>query len=608
MPAHTPPRFNEEMIYRKHKWGIFGELGEGGNAQIRFLQTVISHVELDDIQMISDIPGSHKWEVRDLFQREVDSERVKTDILPYFQDPSKVKYFNPLTLIVLPMAGHEVSGELDYINSSEETENNETYTVYEKKEYYKMSIRQDVWCRLQWNPDKCCIVAIDGQHRLSALKRWKKEPDATKIQLWRIPVVLLVVNKSDASLEAANLLEIVRRTFVYINTKAERLSTARKILLDDESVNAVCAQEIVQYAHANDVKAIDERVPTRVPLIFFDWRGGLKDNVRIKAPAAMISIEEVYSWMEHYILKEDGGVRQEERLFLKDLVPMLESYGTDKALTNEDARRIRELFCCYIREGLMYFLENFEPYKNYIHECREKERACLAESDLSKHAFMKLRFGSHDAEPSQRDDVEDQYCDLVTDFENIKNKIPAIITRDVGPRALIFSFSQIKYEYDEIMIGKNKERVAWLDYAKMLTPIYNDIYNDGWFLTYDSLAEDKRKALTHILYDPAGGIINYRLEDSEDAFGAFIMMLVLKGMLDNEYVSNDEYSEIWSVVSDKLFKTLNKGFRKVVRSELKDVFQGTNPQFNAEVKRLAQLRTEDQLKKLAARFGIVDVA
>ena len=38
--------------------GYFGEFGEGANASIRFLQTVIKHEELDEITLISNIPGS----------------------------------------------------------------------------------------------------------------------------------------------------------------------------------------------------------------------------------------------------------------------------------------------------------------------------------------------------------------------------------------------------------------------------------------------------------------------------------------------------------------------------------------------------------------------
>ena len=46
--------------YKKEKWGYYGELGEGANSKIRFLQTVISHEELNDITLISNIPGERK--------------------------------------------------------------------------------------------------------------------------------------------------------------------------------------------------------------------------------------------------------------------------------------------------------------------------------------------------------------------------------------------------------------------------------------------------------------------------------------------------------------------------------------------------------------------
>ena len=42
---------------------------------------------------------------------------------------------------------------------------------------------------------------------------------------WRIPVVILNIFKVDKKKSTANLLEIVRKTFVYINTKAERVKS-----------------------------------------------------------------------------------------------------------------------------------------------------------------------------------------------------------------------------------------------------------------------------------------------------------------------------------------------------------------------------------------------
>src|SRR5512140_1280555 len=102
MPENDLPPANPEKYDRK-RLGYFGELGEGANISIKFIQTAISKKDLDEISLVQSIPGSETWRVRDLFQRDVDQNRVLDEILPYLQDTEKVKFFNPLTLVLLPM-------------------------------------------------------------------------------------------------------------------------------------------------------------------------------------------------------------------------------------------------------------------------------------------------------------------------------------------------------------------------------------------------------------------------------------------------------------------------------------------------------------------------
>src|SRR6476646_588752 len=100
--SHIPPTVT--VAYNKMKYGFFGELGAGANAHVRFLQTALTADELDSVTLIENIPGSESWDVQDLFQRDVDKERVTKEILPYLKDKSKVKFFNPLTLALLPLS------------------------------------------------------------------------------------------------------------------------------------------------------------------------------------------------------------------------------------------------------------------------------------------------------------------------------------------------------------------------------------------------------------------------------------------------------------------------------------------------------------------------
>ena len=85
--AALPPV--NELKYNKEKLGYFGELGNGAFARIRFLQSAVTKEELDNITLIENIPGSEKWDIRDLFQRDVDMARDRPCHLEIMEDGRK---------------------------------------------------------------------------------------------------------------------------------------------------------------------------------------------------------------------------------------------------------------------------------------------------------------------------------------------------------------------------------------------------------------------------------------------------------------------------------------------------------------------------------------
>jgi len=590
-------------LYGKSKWGVYGQLGEGANVQIRFVQTVMHSDELENMKLISHIPESHKWDVRDLFQRDVDSDRVKNDILPYFHDNKKVKFFNPLTLVLLPHNNdHTLRPEIDYLPSSTLEEDGKNWDAYEYANYYKLKVLKneqgkEEFAELLWNELKCYIVAIDGQHRLSALKRWQNEPDGDLLS-WKIPVVILVLSKVDQNEPSSNLLEVVKKTFVYINTRAERLQEDREILLNDESVNTVCTQELIQYSHQNDCKSVGERDESIMPLIFYDWRAEVKNNKRVEGPASVKGIKEIHSWFEMYVLGEDGATNQESELHLTDLIPSLEGYGEGKTLTSDDTKRVRKQFGKLVMPGILYFLQNFKPYAEYIAECRRIEEEYLSSDDTSQHAFTKLRFGTHNASEDLYDEVNARFTDIVEELTDIKHSIfPEILSRDIGMRGVMCAFSKAKRIYNTGLTENGKTALSWLDFATKFTPIFNIIYDEGWFKSFNDIERRKQKLLTHVIYDPDGSIVNYRIDKAENALGAFLLILALNKERKNDdtIIDEDSFESVWDEESNSLRKTVQSGFRKFIRAELRETFVGTVVQLNERVKELSEVKSSKQI-------------
>jgi hypothetical protein len=585
--------------FNRSKKGYAGELGEGANARLKFLQTAISREELDNISLVENIPGSEKWNVRDLFQRDVDIERVNSSILPYLQDTSKVKFFNPLTLVLLPMTagGDAVDHDVPLVAAQPLAEHGHTYSVFERPGYYRFKVHtsEPAFSDLEWNDQKVRLVAIDGQHRLSALKMWKSQPGESALGAWQIPVVILGVFRANSDKAAANILEIVRKTFIYINSRAEEVNEARRILLDDERVTAVCTQELIQAAHENDCAADSARDKKKVPLLFFDWRGQVRWNkeegssAAVTAPAAVKSIEEIHSWLENYLLFDD---QEQIVLELDDLVPLLsEQYRSRRVLTHEDAERVRAQYRRLLHPGISALLQDFAPYQDYIAAVRDLEAGKYKNSVAAQHAFYKLRFGTHRAPPgSQTEAVEAVFRNLVEELDTIRSEaFHSLLDKDIGMRAVVSAYSDLKLLRDDWSKGTG----SWSDHSKWFVPLVNQVYADGWFKAYDQLDNVKRKTLTHIVYDAAGGIVNYKLQDVPDAFGAVLALLVCQA--DSKKLAAERQAAVWERYGEPLRATIRKGFRRDVRAELRESFKGTAKQFAEEVNDVADAKVKDRM-------------
>ena len=596
----------KKSLYNQSKLGIYGNLGKGENADILFLETVITAADLDMITLIKDIPGAEKWDIKDLFQRDVDDDRVEKEVIPYFKDESKIKYFSPITLILLPtdIAKKNIIKDIDYIEPITYTDANaEVKKSYEKEDFYKLSLynHKDPLATIEWNDKRCYLVAIDGQHRLSGLIRWRKEPNSN-FEDWKIPVVILNILKVDKNKNIASLLEIVRKTFVYINNKTERINPAKIIILNNESVNSICTQELINFSHQNDLKKVGDRDNNLVPLIFYDWQGKVSNKVQIIGPASLKSVEEIRDWFMEYLLGDDGSAYQEYELCLKDLSPKLEGYGVGLSLSNEDSKRIRKQFNDICLPGLSYLLQNFYPYKEYIKKCREFEKASIERSDIASHAFMYLRFGSHNAPEAQTKSVNEEYTNLIASFEAFKKSlIDVTIRRDIGMRGIVFAFSEIK----SIVSKLRDTNIDWLLFSEQFTKVLSKIYQEKWFVDYGDLKPFPKETLTFLIFDEVGSTINYKIQNAKDGLGSLLVVLVIYDFYKNNTfeINNEEFDDVWGEYSNNLRKSYEKGFRKKIKGDIQDDWKQGNKKLNEHVKLQAEIESTKKIEKVYKLFN-----
>ena len=111
--------------------------------------------------------------------------------------------------------------------------------------------------------------------------------------------------------------------------------------------------------------------------------------------------------------------------------------------------------------------------------------------------------------------------------------------------------------------------------------LINKVIKEGWFndIADADFAIDMRKILTHIVYSPSGGIVNYRLSDVKKGLGSLVMMLVLQKNRNKELCSTG-----WEDIKDDLTATVKKGFRREIKADMDLNWTGLNmQQFNEEL-------------------------
>lgn len=607
-PPNLPPRspYNERLP------GVYGEFGSGSDLRAFYLQTSISPVLLDKISLVKDIQGSERWRVRDLFQREVDDERVTRGLYPYLQAKDKIKFFNSLILTVLPMNASDgsVMAQMPKVVEKSEREGGRDWTVLERDGFFRIRwiTGREEYAELEWNGDRSEIVAIDGQHRLSALKRLKRvwsnvqgqrygdldaqlgeaPPRISQSFLeWRIPIVIVSFRASEGRREPPSVLEVVRNIFVHINTKAQKVGDARKVLLNDESVNSVAAQELLERAHGNDLRPRGERQPESLPLLFFDWRGLERDGKAVSTPAAVKSVVEIEHWFEYYILGEDFSPDQEAALDVSGGSDLKAAFHKG-ALDYEASRAVRRKVRKDVLPALSHLIENFEPYRSYIVGLRELEDEYDSGNDFQHHAFDRLRFGSGHEEPVNKFQVDEMEHGLLTEIEKLRLAClrPAMpIDHDIGMRGVVQSFGDLRdrFRYPD-----------WREYAEWFTSSLNVVYAKGWFeAEYPGKAHDY---LRHVVLNQNEMVVNYRLQDAQKAFGAYISLLVGSCAMPLAGWEVD-----WPLIENELLSDLGvtvlRGYKKEVRPELVEEHPNRGRELIEAVRREAEKRAGRQMRR-----------
>lgn len=253
-----------------------------------FSVTMTAKEAKDTIRLPSEMPFSPERpiDLEELFQRELDTERVRKALVPYLRDPDSLRFFNSLTVALLPV--EQVNGHLD-VADRYEPENHYAPTL-RIDGYQTTAVGQISLARrpgdpqhglLAWNSQRTFPVVLDGQHRLAAIQHALADEDFPRrfdLEQARLSILFLVFDTRAGyqSPVEQSVLGACRKVFTDLNKYAKQVSRSRQYLLDQTDLPAACLRAVLEPAvEANPSRDPAERAyeESRLPLALIDWRG-----------------------------------------------------------------------------------------------------------------------------------------------------------------------------------------------------------------------------------------------------------------------------------------------------------------------------------------------
>lgn len=379
-----------------------------------FSLTMTLHEALENLKFTTDLPGMESvgWQVEELFQRNIDWNRVQHQIVRYLRANEVPHFFSALTVAVLPaLNGQRVD---DFTDPRLRAPNLDEYRDL------KEQIQAGPLCAgflhgsplvspgasnlsvIRWNKTQTYCVAIDGQHRLAGIRelhRATMNSGNTALHQTRVPVILLPLAPQlgfKTPEEDKNLTPVLRRIFIDLNRYAKVPSRARLVLLDDHDPGWVCVRRVIGTHLSMHFSELDSLDPTRLPLSLVDWHSeGIKFE---KGPylTTVLSLD----WIVTNLLglKEVKDYSDLPNVQSKLLSPIensldfhfptstyerlgkLEKEGEERPFTfhKDELQEITEHFESLWCPAIVHLLTQFQPYKEIIDLRREAQLDTVA--------------------------------------------------------------------------------------------------------------------------------------------------------------------------------------------------------------------------------------
>lgn len=422
--ALVPPELTPEIVYLKGEFSLW-------KYKIPYYCAVVpAKFAADKFSLIDDIPDAERieWSLEELFQRDIAWERIETDLLAYLKNENRPQFFNALTIALLPKRGHGFGGEYTTPHTYAAIPDAQLDAPIQiggiQIQPFKDS--SESAGKLRWDVAEIMAVAVDGQHRLAAIKRFASFVKPDTLQHAQIPVIFIVPHPLTGFVEPPQpegktaVVSTLRRIFIDLNKNARSVTATRRILLDDNDIVSICTRDLIGQRLGH------QQGDDRIPLVMVDWiseknkieSGPFVTTVLILHDIVnrVIQMPSVVEWDEDDENRIENKVKRwlvevfsPGAMELEDLMSRVRRCINQQiplTFMPDELRILRERFGVWWRPLIFRLFSELKPYR-VLSEFGKKE-------GLHKPAFVNLYAAETAAEGGQR--AKDR-------FDNIKAKV-----------------------------------------------------------------------------------------------------------------------------------------------------------------------------------------
>jgi len=411
---------NQKRPYNMPLYGVRGEFSLSPTVVVPYFACLMDLARATaELKTHEEVSPSLEtvYSLVELYQRQVDFDRVKREIVDgYLRVPNKLKFFNSLTIALLPKNadGKVAQAFEDYPNNDPVVPDplcgdfdgffspgqaGKIRAVFGGVQF--IGTETENLARLRWDTQRVDAVAVDGQHRLRALKMWmegKNHQLSDFEKPTRVPVLFLMLHERagfrTTSVQNVGIKSIAREIFTDLNKNAKEVDLATQIILDDLSVEACCVRSLVTPTTCTDDEVL-------LPLSLLRWQEAnarfdqkyylnsivnlhliVKDLLGLKSPSPMDKAD-VLDFIRR--ASQQLGIGKEKRELLHGEVSLEKYYLQNYCEEGEDEpiapfSTIPSHYLPPALEGfkeryapwLLKLLKEFKPYSDILDYARSK--------------------------------------------------------------------------------------------------------------------------------------------------------------------------------------------------------------------------------------------